>query len=110
MIIGVNDMNPFVRRILPFVICLLIACLYTVTAYAGQTTEASTQAETNTKQPSRYGRGYEARHGLDHGERVERIERIERVERVERPERPEQPDRPERPQRPERVERIDRGR
>jgi hypothetical protein len=63
---------------------------------------------------SRYGIGYEARHGVDtegaRSERVDRMERPERPEPVERMERPERPEPVERMERPERVERGDRGR
>ena len=43
---------------------------------------------------SRYGIGYEARHGIDAaGARSERVDRVERPERIERPERMERDDR-----------------
>lgn len=61
----------------------------------------STNVKGNPRSGSRYGVGYEARHGLDAGARSERVDRVERPERLERPERVE---------RPERIERDDRGR
>lgn len=60
-----------------------------------------TNAKGNLRSGSRYGVGYEARHGIDAGTRSDRVDRMERPERLERPERVE---------RPERIERDDRGR
>jgi hypothetical protein len=61
----------------------------------------STSVKGNARSGSRYGIGYEARHGMDAGGRDDRGGRMERPERLERIERPE---------RPERAERDDRGR
>ena len=53
----------------------------------------SGNAKGNMRSGSRYGIGYEARHGIDagarsnQGDRMERPERLEPVERMERPER-----------------------
>lgn len=57
---------------------------------------AKPQLRGNTKvkgSGSRYGVGYEARHGGDAAERVDRVERPERIERTERVERIERDDR-----------------
>jgi len=53
----------------------------------------SSNVKGNMRSGSRYGIGYEARHGIDagarsnQGDRMERPERLEPVERMERPER-----------------------
>lgn len=108
-----TELRPFRQRLLPFLACLLLACLYAGAVHATQPTAGEEEAA--PPRSSGYGRGYEARHGLDVDtrterlERLERLERIERVERVERVERPEKAERIERPGRIERIERIERG-
>lgn len=58
----------------------------------------SANAKDYPRSGSRYGVGYEARHGINAETRSDRVDRMER------------PDRPERVERPERIERDDRGR
>jgi hypothetical protein len=60
--------------------------------------DKSTSGKGQRRSGSRYGIGYEARHGVDAGTRSDRVERMER------------PERPERIERPERMERDGRGR
>lgn len=79
---------------------LFIACLSAASVQAAPDDEPSLYGETSGVHASRYGRGYEARQGLDARDRVGRIDR---------PERPERPEQVERPERVERVERIERG-
>ncbi len=93
-------MNTPLRRIL-----LFIASLYVAAVQAAPGEEAQSSGETGAPQVSRYGRGYEARQGLDG-----RAAPPERPERIDRPERAERIERIERPARAERIERIDRGR
>lgn len=105
---AMTAMRPLKHRLLPFLVCLLLACLYAGAVHAGPA--VATEDEADTPRTSRYGRGYEARHGIGIDTRSERVERAERFERVERVERPEKIERVERPGRVERVERIERGR
>lgn len=64
----------------------------------------NTHVKGDMRSGSRYGIGYEARHGIDAGARSDR------GDRMERPERPEHMERVERVERPERAERDGRGR
>ena len=63
-----------------------------------------TSVKGNLRSGSRYGIGYEARHGVNAGTRSDQ------VDRMERPERPERIERTERMERPERIERDGGGR
>ena len=66
--------------------------------------DKSTSGKAQRRNSSRYGIGYEARHGVNAGTRSDQ------VDRMERPERPERIERMERVERPERIERDGGGR
>lgn len=101
-------MNPSFSRIIQFILLLFIAALLSAAAHAETSGATPPHDATSGTHTSRYGRGYEARQGLDIGDRGGRVERPERIERIERPERPERPERIDRIERPGRVERIER--
>ncbi|MDP2820075.1 MAG: hypothetical protein Q8O29_17730 [Polaromonas sp.] len=96
-------MSTRFSRILQLTPCLFVAGFYAA-AHAAPSGETWADGETGGPPASRYGRGYEARQGLDLGDRPGRIERPEHIQRIERVERIE------RLGRIERIERPGRGR